>query len=171
MGDNHLDPTFGMRRMALAVIRQAVVDFTKARDFQIWRDAERFLFPDDAENREDLRRTVEASGTDRYRLDNQLARARELTPVRVPTQTTEPPGFRSCKNCGLLPVSLFGAANRDGKLRRQCKRCLADLAEGRRRFAGIHSCPPRSCEITEPWIQKWTDILAAAIGLESPKRS
>jgi hypothetical protein len=115
------DPTCGMRRLAVAVILQAAIDFIETKDPRVWKDAERFLFPEDSENQEHFRWTLEVSAIDARWLRARLGHARE--------QTAGPSGFRSCKNCGPLPISEF----REG----DCKKCRRNQEAARRRLAGI----------------------------------
>jgi hypothetical protein len=116
------DPLCGMRRLAQAVILQAALDFTESKDPHAWKDAERFLFAEDPKNQELFRWTLEVSAIDPRWLRRCLFRARE--------QTSRPPGLRSCKNCGPLPISEF----RNG----DCKKCRREAETRRRREAGMH---------------------------------
>jgi hypothetical protein len=68
------DPTRGMRRLAIAIVLQACLDFTRAQDRDVWSDASGFLFPRDPDRREFLRWTTEVSGLDPYRLRANLTR-------------------------------------------------------------------------------------------------
>jgi hypothetical protein len=114
------DPTIGMRRLAVAILLQSVIDFREARDLRVWKDAEAFLFPEDPDRREHFRRTLECSAVDPYWLRKRLVLAREQTPV---------PQSYSCKNCGPLPASEF----RNG----DCKKCRRERATLGRREAGM----------------------------------
>jgi hypothetical protein len=72
------DPMRAIKRLAQAVIVQALIDFTRAHtraeDREVWSDASRFLFPDDPDQQEFLRWTVEVSALDPYRLRANLTR-------------------------------------------------------------------------------------------------
>ena len=67
------DPTRGMRRLAIAIVAQACLDFTRAPNRDVWSDASGFLFPDDPDRLEFLRWTIEVSALDPYRLRANLS--------------------------------------------------------------------------------------------------
>jgi hypothetical protein len=115
-----LDSATGIRRLAVAILIQALIDFREARDRRHREDAKAFLFPKDPGRAQLFRETVECSAVDRFWLREKLMRMQERTPESL---------SRRCKNCGLLPLSEF----RNG----QCKKCLREKAcRLRRRSAG-----------------------------------
>jgi hypothetical protein len=100
------DPMAGIRRLAAAVLLQAVLDLREARDLRVWKDAEAFFFPDDSDKRERFRWALECSAIDPQWLCERVGRVRQ--------DMHEPQSFE-CKRHGTLPPSEF----RDGK----CKKC------------------------------------------------
>jgi hypothetical protein len=114
------DPTRGMRRLALAVLLQAAIDFTKAQDKYIRLDAERFLFPANPDRQEDLRWTVEVSALNLQWLRKRLTLVREQTPP--------PAEFRTCSSCHQSrPAGAF-PSNHDsaGTLFGRCRSCIRE---------------------------------------------
>jgi hypothetical protein len=139
-----------MRRLALAVVRQGVKDFRETRDPDIWIDAKRFLFPENAIDEEFLRWTVEVSAIDSYRLGDYLVRAREETPP--------PSGVRTCKHHGPLPAQQW--------IKGTCRKCWN--ARRRRRIGALERAPgiKKATEFLEAYLtpngQTSKDVRAAA---------
>jgi hypothetical protein len=95
-----------VRRLAAAVVLQAITDLCEPRDLQVWKDAEAFFFPDDSTKRTRFPWALECSAIDPQWLREHLARLRQ--------EMHEPQSFE-CQKHGDLPASEF----RDGK----CKKC------------------------------------------------
>jgi hypothetical protein len=153
------DPTRGMRRLALAIVLQACLDFTTAQNRDVWSDANNFLFPDDPDQQEFLRWTVECSSLDPYRLRANLIRVRQqmaprLTPhaehsrrpapARTNVHWCSTPGFQplrlkpitaefhTCQQCGVLPVTEFNINRHSAAgLTDLCRRCISDKTRTR----------------------------------------
>ena len=114
------DPNRGMRRLAQAVLAQAVADF-KSLDQYLRHHAEQFLYPS-AERLEDLRWTIEVSALGSEWMNQNLTRLRRQTPP-IPT-------FRTCVLCRQPhPIESFhGSGNHRGSLSARCKFCTRDHA-------------------------------------------
>lgn len=114
----------GMRRLALAVLLQAALDFTEAQDRQTRLDAETFLFPVNPDRQEDFRWTVEISALDPRWLHKHLTQVREQTPL--------PPEARTCSSCREpRPISEFYVQG-SGRPGCKCKSCLREQTLRRR---------------------------------------
>ena len=92
-----------MKRLAQAVLVQALIDFTRAQDRGLWSDASRFLFPRDPDRPEFLDWTLEVSSIDRYRFRANLTRMAGAWLSRAMAADEPRPG----RNRALMPLPVI----------------------------------------------------------------